>query len=184
MAKNDSTKVSVGKPGATGAVFAAPVGTAIPQDATTKLDAAFKNLGYVSEDGLTNSVETDTEDLKAWGGDTVLTTPTSRTETFKWTFIQVLDVDVLKEVYGDKNVKDSAGAVTVKHNGTVLDRRIYVFEMLLTGGRVKRIVVPNAQITEVGEIAYQDGEAIGYEVTLTAYPDADGNTAYEHVTAA
>ena len=30
----------------------------------------------------------------------------------------------------------------------------------------------------------QDGEAIGYEVTLTAYPDGDGNTAYEHVTAA
>ena len=60
---------------------------------------------------------------------------------------------------------------------------MYVFEILLTGDRVKRIVVPNAKITEVGDVSYVDGEPIGYEVTLSAFPDADGNTATEYIAA-
>ena len=58
---------------------------------------------------------------------------------------------------------------------------MYVYEVALTGNRVKRIVVPNAQITEVGDVTYVDGEPIGYEVTVSAYPDASGNTAYEYI---
>lgn len=61
----DSSKVSFGKPKATGAVFIAPAGTGLPTDATTPLTEAFKNLGYVSEDGLVESIETDTTDITA-----------------------------------------------------------------------------------------------------------------------
>lgn len=182
MSAIDRKKVSVGKPNVTGAVFAAPSGTAIPKDATTKLDPKFKPLGYVSEDGLTNSVSTDSEDIKAWGGDTVLTVQTGRTETLSCTLIQALDEDVLKEVYGDDNVTTSSGgAIAIKHNGAPLPQRVWVFEMNLTGGKVKRLVAPAATITEVGDIAYKGGEAIGYEVTITAFPDEAGNTVYEYI---
>lgn len=182
MAKTSADLVSVGKPSATGAVYAAPVGTALPTDSTKALASAYVALGHVSGDGLTNTVETDTEDIKAWGGDTVLTVRTSRSETFAWTFIHSLDADVLKEVYGQSNVTTSStGEITVKHNGTPVGRRTYVFDMLLTGGRAKRIVVPNAEITEVGDITYTDGEVVGYEVTLSAFPDANGDTAVEYV---
>ena len=44
----DAKKTSVGKPKIGGAVFRAPVGTALPTDATSKLDVAFKELGYCS----------------------------------------------------------------------------------------------------------------------------------------
>lgn len=181
MSAIDRNKVSVGKPNVTGAVFAAPSGTAIPKDATTKLDPEFKPLGYVSEDGLTNSVSTDSEDIKAWGGDTVLTVQTGRTETLSCTLIQALDEDVLKEVYGNDNVTTASGSITIKHNGTPLPQRVWVFEMNLTGGKVKRLVAPAATITEVGDIAYKDGEAIGYEVTITTFPDEAGNTVYEYI---
>lgn len=184
MAKNDSAKVTAGKPKVAGAINAAPVGTALPKNAKEALNAAFKGLGYVSEDGLTNSVETDSEEVKAWGGDTVLKLSTSRTETFSWTFIQALDEDVLAEVYGAANVTTSADGIKVLHNATELPRRSYVIEMLMTGGRIKRIVIPNAQITEVGEISYKDGEPVGFEVTLTAFPDTDGNTVTEYIAAA
>src|SRR5690625_2572502 len=82
-------EVSVGKPRAAGGIYAGdPEVDDIPTDATTALDTGLVNLGYVSEDGLVNSIESDTEDITAWGGDTVLTVRTSRTETFAWTFIQ------------------------------------------------------------------------------------------------
>lgn len=184
MGTNSSAAVSVGKPRATGAIFSAPLGTALPLDATTKLDQAFKQLGYASEDGLSNEVETDNEDIKAWGGDTVLSVRTARKETFKLTLIQSMDIDTLKEVYGQDNVSEKTGALTVLHNGKDLPHRSYVFEMLLTGGRVKRIVVPDGLVSEVGEVKYADGEPIGYETTITGFPDSKGNTAYEYISAA
>lgn len=174
-------EVSVGKPRAAGGIYAGEPGEGVPTDATTELDSGLVNLGYVSEDGLVNGIETSTEDITAWGGDTVLTVRTSRSETFAWTFIQT-NAAVLAEVYGPDNVEAGVGgSLTVLHNSLELPRRLYVFEILMTGNRVKRIVVPNAQITEVGDVTYQDGEAIGYEVTLSAYPDEFGNTAYEYI---
>lgn len=182
MANNDSSLATVAKPVAAGAISSGTTKTALPIDATTNLAVGFVKLGYVSEDGLTNGIDTDVENIKAWGGDTILTVRTSRTETFKFTLVQALDVDVLKEVYGQDNVSgDLATGITVKHNNTELPRRAFVIDMLMTGNAVKRIVVPAGQVTEVGDVTYVDGTAVGYETTVTCFPDSQGNTVYEYI---
>ena len=175
----NAANVSVGKPMTIGGVYAAPIDTPVPTDATTALSEAFVNLGYISDAGVTNTVESDSEAIKAWGGDTVLNVQTSRTETFTYTMIESLNEAVLKQAYGEANVAEG----TVKHNGATRGRWVYAYEILLTGGKVKRVVVPVGEVTEVGDVVYVDGEPIGYEVTVTAYPDAEGNTAYEYVAA-
>jgi hypothetical protein len=179
---NVASNVSFGKPKATGAVYVAPLGTALPSNATTNLNAAFKSLGYVSEDGLVNSVESDTENVNAWGGDLVLVGQTTFSETFTVNLIETSE-DALRTYYGDENVTvDVDGNITVVQNSGQLPAVSVVFEIVLTGGRIKRIVVPNAQIADrSGEITYVDGEAIAYPAVFTAYPDADGNTHTEYI---
>ena len=55
--------------------------------------------------------------------------------------------------------------------------------MALKGGTSKRIVLPSAKVSEIGDISYGDSDAIGYETTWTALPDKDENTHYEYIKA-
>lgn len=184
---NVAANVSFGKPKVTGGVYIAPKGTTLPTDATTALDQAFKSLGYVSEDGLVNNVETDTEEVKEWGGNTVLVGQTSFSETFTLNLIET-NSETLKTIYGPDNVTVAGGgngAVTVKVNSATLDECVAVFEVALTGKRVKRIVVPHAQIVDRSmEIKYVANEAIAYPAKFVGYPDQNGNTHVEYIAVA
>ena len=177
----DSTLVVAGKPKVGGAIWSAPLGTALPTDATTALNAAFKSLGYVSDDGLTNELTTDTEEIKAWGGDTVLTAQTGTSDTFTYKLIESLNVEVLKEVYGASNVTGtlSTGIKISVNSKEKIDHAI-VIETVVRD-KFKRIVLPVAKIKEMAEITYVDGEPVGYEVTVQALPDSSGNTHYEYI---
>ena len=178
-----SSNVSAGKPKVTGAIFIAPVGTTLPTDSTTALATAFVELGYASDAGVVNSESRETETIKAWGGDTVLKPFTGKEDTFQFTLIEALNVNALKLVYGDSNVTgDLTNGITIKSAAEDLDYHSFVIEMVLNGA-IKRIVIPSAKVTEVGDITYADGEAIGYDTTLSAVPDAAGGTHYEYIKA-
>lgn len=182
---NTTTNVSVGKPNTTGAIYRAAAGSTLPTDTTTALDAAFVCLGYVSEDGLTNSNSPESDSIKAWGGDTVLTYQSSKEDTFSFTLIEALNSDVLAAVYGDDNVSGTLSTgLTVTANSGEQEECSWVIDMVLRNGAAKRIVIPQAAVTEVGDIVYADEECIGYELTITATPDSAGNTHYEYILAA
>lgn len=180
MANNNAQNVSVGKPKVGGAVFVAPIGTAIPTDATTALNEAFVNVGYISEDGVTNEIETDSEEIKAWGGDIVLNPQTSRAERFTFTMIETNEQS-LKLAFGDSNVTVSGTGFAVVHNGKDREEHVIVVETLIGSDRVKRQIAPRGKVTEMGEIVYKDDEVLGYETTVSAMLDENGNTVYEYI---
>jgi hypothetical protein len=126
---NDATKVSFGKPKSGGAVFVAPSGTTVPTDATSSLDAAFKNLGYISDDGMVNSVKTDTETVNAWGGDKVLVGQTTFGETFTVNLLET-NADALAVYYGDDNVSVSGDNITITQTSEELDEVVLVLKRL------------------------------------------------------
>lgn len=181
---NTVTNVSAGKPKSTGAIYRAPLtdDLVLPTDATTDLSTKFKALGYVSDDGLTNTNSPDSDTVKAWGGDTVLTIQSEKIDEFQFTLIEALSKDVLSAVYGSGNVTGSLSAgITVKANSDEPEEAAWVIDMIMREGVLKRIVIPDAKVSEIGDIEYTDEDAVGYELTLQAMPDESGQTHYEYI---
>ena len=58
---------------------------------------------------------------------------------------------------------------------------VYVIELAMRDGAWKRIVIPDGKISAIGDVVYQDGDAVNYPVTLTAQVDASGNSHYEYI---
>lgn len=180
--KNDVTKVTAVKPKVAGAVFVAPLKTALPEDAKSELDAAFKNLGFISEDGIKNENTASSEDIKAWGGAIVNSVQKEKTDKFKMTFIEALNIDVLKFIYGKSNVEGSLETgLKIKVGLEEAEEQVMVIDTVLKGGYLKRVVIPMCKLTEMGEIPYSASDTLGYESTVSAFPDTEGFTHYEYI---
>jgi len=176
--------VTAAKPKVGGSIYRAPAGTKLPVSASEALDKAFVSLGYVSEDGVTNSNSPKTDQVKSWGGDVVLDSQTEKPDTFQWALIEALNPEVLKSVYGNTHVTgDLTTGIKVIANSEKQDSCAWVIDMIMKDSVLKRIVIPNAGISNVDDIVYKDGEVVGYNTTVTALPDAtdDHATHYEYI---
>lgn len=179
---NTVTNVAAGKPKIGGALYIGPTTATMPTDATTALGTDFKCLGYISEDGLTNASEKESQVIKAWGGDPVVFVDNGQSDSFKFKLLEVLNLEVLKLVYGSANVTGSLSAgIAVAVKGAPENAAHALVAELVLRGAVKRIVVPFFYVTTVAEIVYRDNEAVGYDTTIAALPDSDGNTHYEYI---
>ena len=178
---NNSKFVSQAKPKVAGAVWSAPAGVQLPTDATTALAEDFKCLGYVSEDGWTKSTEFTTSAVKAWGGDKVLESSEKSGESLKIKFIEALNADVLKMVYGADNVTGTLdeGLVVASKSGAPITHSI-VIEEILKNGVLQRVVFPYAILNALGDETHKTTDPIGYECTFGIEADTNGVFHYEY----
>lgn len=178
----NTSYVSAGKPKVAGAIWRAPSGTTLPTTADEALDNDFVDLGYVSDDGVGNDQSFTADEVRAWGGDVVMTPESEQNDNFTMNLIESLNVNVLKTVYGDDNVTGTLSTgITVKKNAKDRTSACYVIDMILRDGAIKRIVLPDAKISALDTITYNDSDPIGYAITLTAMRDSAGQTHYEYI---
>lgn len=178
MAINTATS---GKPKAvSGAIYVAPVGTALPTDATTSLNASFKSVGYISDEGITNAYSISSEETKSWGGLVVMSTITEKVDDFKFKMISAFNTEALKVVYGDSNVTvESTGAIKISAGVEEPTAHSYVIEMIMAGVAT-RVVIPNGKLKELEDIVYNDTDPTGYGVTISAMADSNDKTHYTY----
>ena len=181
--------VRIGAPdqAVTGAIKHAPIGTTLPvlsdiTVASVTLDQAFVGNEYVSEDGLTLAPEMSTTEIKDWSGSTVRKVLESFDGTLSWTMISTNE-GAMGIAFGADHITTSAATAT---HGTQVRAALgahipaaqsWVFLMKDGDARIV-VVVPNGQITEVGEVTFSSTEAVGWEVTLSCYPDENGECIY------
>lgn len=157
--------------GTTGALYVADTGTTLPTGATGAPAAGFGEVGYLSDDGITQSIAADQTEINGWqNADVVRVIKTSHSVTYAFTMIETNN-EVLEVYYG--NVV--AGAVVI--NGDDMPHRSWVLDVI-DGTTTTRVVIPDAQVTAWNDVLYQNGEEVGYGVTLTCYPDVTGNKVY------
>jgi hypothetical protein len=181
---NSAARVINGKPVAAGGVALGPLGTTLPETATSDLDPALIRAGYISEDGVTKSESRDTNELKDWGGLTVKKSTTGFAVTLQFQFLEYLNPVGARAVYGDQNV--TVTAATEEHGElmkiavTAADapHLAWVFDMA-DGTAHLKVLISDGQITEVGDTPYSNSDGAVRDVTVSAFPDEDGVYVYE-----
>lgn len=161
----------------TGAVYVGPTATPAPTGATTAVGVGFTDLGYLSEDGVTESRERSTNEIRAWQkASLVREVVTESSMSYSFTLIETNEETV--GLYYGTTVDSVTGAVQIDPSATG-GRKSYVID-IEDGDSDMRVYIKDAEVSEVGETQYSNGEAIGYEITLRAYPDANGVCAQKY----
>lgn len=181
---SDVKNVYAAEPLASGSVLVAPLGTDLPESTDDALDPDFVDLGYVGEDGFTETMERTTDEKKAFGGDTVKVLQTEYNHSFQFVLLESVNANVLKAVYGADNVTVTPANAThgtqvaVKKNARKLPHQSWVIDTTDSENGAKyRTVIPDGQITEVGDVTIVHSDTISYEVTVKCFKNAAGDYA-------
>lgn len=172
---SDASQVRVGK---TGAIHTAPLGTTLPTTPTQSLAAvssAYETLGYVSEDGVTPNFEDSVNKIKAWqGGKIVRTILTEESINIGFTLIQTSRAVVLRFFPGSSITEPSPGVYSLEVVERIPDPRVWIVDVI-DGTVNMRFVLPNAELTERGELPFNNDDPIGWPMMIEALPDNEAS---------
>lgn len=169
----DATKVRVP---VTGLAAVGPTSATAPTATGTSAPSGFTDFGFLGEDGVTESKNLTTKPIKAWqNGSVVRRVVTDGEYTVKFTLLETSEL-TLETYYGaTATLGVSEGSIDVNPTATG-GVKSFVIDYV-DGSEKKRIYIPTGEVTNFGDLVHKGGEAVGYPITITGYPDTDGNVA-------
>lgn len=176
----DSTLVwAPTRPDSGGVFYRAPLGTTVPTDATSPLDALFVDHGWLGEEGITLTVDRDIQKHYAFGSDLVKTTQGTYSESLQLSLLES-DPDVLETVFGP-NVTlgvDGGGnrTIAIEHSSAMRPRSAFVVHTV-DGSKTRRLVIPEGMVVDLADVSYVNSDLLKYTITVDCYKPADGSEA-------
>jgi hypothetical protein len=155
----------------TGAVYAAPLGTTAPTDYATALNAAFKDLGYLGEDGVSITPNEASKKLKAWqNGQTVKTIRKGEDITVAFELIELRSEDAQKAYWGE-GATVASGGLTVTVTDLSGSTPIMLVVEAHDGDVGTRYFFPKATLSERGTISLLSDNYQAMPVTFECAKD-------------
>jgi hypothetical protein len=168
MSQNDSLV----RVGVTGDVYMAPVGTALPTSPTAALNAAFKSVGHLSPDALTESLSLTSERIRTWqkkGG--VRTVTTEYDWTFQFVAMETSPL-VLEMYYGGADSATVAGTSTTTITSDIGSIQKACVIEIIDGTVVTRYAIPVVDVSDRGDVSHTGGAGTGWDLTVSVTGDA------------
>lgn len=167
---NNANNVRVG---VSGSAYVGATSASAPTTASSAI-SAFTELGYISTDGITETRDRSTNQIRAWqNADLVRESVTESTATFKFTMLEATK-DVLELFYGS-SVTTSNGSIEVNPSATG-GRKSFVLNVV-DDDKLIRIYIPQGEVLAVEDVTYVNGDPVSFGITVTAY--SNGTYSYK-----
>lgn len=172
----NTTQVRIGGPKKGGYAYQAPMSSKRPT-AAAALDAAYVDLGYVSDDGLEIKTDNGTDKIKDWNLDTIAVIQKQNEATLTVTFDQV-SAATAKALFGEGNVTAAEGdpskVTKLSYTGEVLPHKQWAF--LTSDGNGDGVLdIGDGQVTGIDGITFKKDEIVSFKAEIELFKDADGN---------
>jgi hypothetical protein len=156
-------------------VSVAEIGVAAPTaPLPTALATGWNDLGWISDDGVTEGVSVNETKKYGWQGGALL-------RTLRNQFEHPFTVIALEENATVLNLRNPEGSVTTTAGITTIDYvpsasvALKQFVIDLVDGDVhRRFWIPSAEATQSGDIAYKGDDFTAYTFTISPYLDSAG----------
>lgn len=165
--------VNLGTGKASGYFYHATKGTALPESPLAELAEAWKEVGYVAENGITWATGRSSEPLKDWANMIRRQLQKEPTGTVAVPIISTT-AEVLKTIFGASNVVESAASTT--HGklvsvevavGVVSDEEAFLF-IMKDGDDAMMLGTTSGFITALEDIVFAPGSPITWNATVSA----------------
>lgn len=163
----DTTKA---RSAVTGAVSKGLTSATAPTGTASAL-TGFTDLGAIGEDGVTRTLPEggDREIKRMWQNGAqvrVFRSPTDDLPTFTMVFLETKKEVV--ETYFGVTVTQTVTEGSFEYDASTLrTASSYVLDVV-DGAELTRVYIPQGVVASVGDQVFQNGEVIGYEVTIEA----------------
>lgn len=156
------------------AVYVADVGTTAPTTPTAAPGTGWTELGWLGDDGLTETRNVESDQKRAWqGGALVRTVRSSDTRQFKFVAWETNATTIGLTRPGSTPTTATGVTTTPVKAYTGSDIRAWIVDQR-DGAINNRKIIAKGEVVDMGDIVGKNGELVAYELTVECYPASDG----------
>lgn len=153
-----------------GALYSAPIGTPLPTSATATLNAAFRGHGLWTSDGLTESSDISTTEVRAFQNNVLVgNVVTGGTATVTVALLQKNALN--KGLYYSDTVDTTTGRVRWRP-GIPSEDRVFVIDKVDANGEIERTVIGRGNARPDGDRVTVQGSASAYPIAISILDDS------------